>query len=169
MKKHSIHYLILLILLMSCGQNKSSKQALTIDSTKISAAYLDTGKIAILPIDTSYSFLFKDAAETNLTNTEIDETDRILNQCINENNKNPDKNSGEHINLSEYKRQYIPFKNKKGEKLVWVNCFCNDEIPDFDYWKKQIVFVKDGGSCFFNVTINLTTQSFDQLEVNGHA
>jgi hypothetical protein len=29
------------------------------------------------------------------------------------------------IDLKKYKRQYIAVTNSKGEKEVWVNCFCN--------------------------------------------
>ncbi len=58
-------------------------------------------------------------------------------------------------------------KNVKGEKEVWVNCFCS--VQYMDYWKKQVVFVKDGGNCFFNVKINITKKSFSDFEVNGEA
>ena len=71
------------------------------------------------------------------------------------------------IDLRKYYRQYIVTKNKKGEKEVWVNCFCS--IQNMDYWKKQVVFVMDGGNCFFNLKINLSRKSYSDFEVNGEA
>jgi hypothetical protein len=71
------------------------------------------------------------------------------------------------INLKMYYRQYIVVKNLKGEKEVWVNCFCT--VQNMDYWKKQVVFVDDGGNCFFNVRINLSKRTFTDFIVNGEA
>lgn len=56
--------------------------------------------------------------------------------------------------------------NKKGEKEVWINCFCVDVRRD---WKKQIVEVYDGGNCFFNLKINLNKSQYYELSVNGEA
>jgi hypothetical protein len=43
--------------------------------------------------------------------------------------------------------------NSKGEKEVWINCFCRDGERD---WRKNLVFVKDGGNCYFNLKVNLS-------------
>ena len=104
----------------------------------------------------------------------------LLSECIEKYNldqqKQFDKINKEHpehrfnksdfiIDLTKYKRQIIAVTNDKGEKEVWVNCFCNDA----NYWKKEIVQVMDGGKCFFNFKINLTTKKYFDLRVNGEA
>lgn len=64
-----------------------------------------------------------------------------------------------------YRTQLIAVRNKNGEKEVWVNSFC--EIWGGERWKTQIMSVDDGGSCYFNFKINLTTKKYYNLEVNG--
>lgn len=70
--------------------------------------------------------------------------------------------------LKDYKFQFVPFVDDKGTKHVWVNAFCREFNID---WRKDLVLVKDGGSCYFNFKINLdpkrsTTYDF---QVNGEA
>ena len=69
------------------------------------------------------------------------------------------------IDLKRYKRQYIAVTNGNGEKLVWINCFC-DEHPT---WRTERVMVFDGGNCFFTLRVNLTTGMFYELMVHGEA
>jgi hypothetical protein len=57
--------------------------------------------------------------------------------------------------------------NKKGEKEVWVNCFC--DTWNSNRWKTEILFVEDGGNCYFNFRINLATKKYHDLGVNGEA
>jgi hypothetical protein len=101
----------------------------------------------------------------NLTNADLIETDKILNDCFRTSIIQPHTKNSVSTKLSDYKRQYIPYINQIGQKLVWVNCFCDDEEL---YWKKEIVEVEDGGYCFFHVTVNLTTKTFDQFLMNGY-
>lgn len=63
-----------------------------------------------------------------------------------------------------YRRQVIAVRNTHGEKVVWINCLCR---PDDDSWKTQITMVMDGGSCYFNLKINLATKKFYDFFVNG--
>ena len=67
------------------------------------------------------------------------------------------------IDLRRYKRQYFPVINEKGEKEVWVNCFCNTHYKD---WENQVISVRDGGNCYFNLKINLTLKTYYSLSVN---
>ena len=85
--------------------------------------------------------------------------DQIFKKCVSENNID--------TSYFHYKRQYIPFVDNAGNKKIWINCFCSDFDNDFPHWKKSIVIVSDGGSCFFNLIINLNDNSFSNLEVNG--
>ena len=106
--------------------------------------------------------------------------EKILKKCINEynfyqekrfqklNQKHPDfKLSREDfiIELEKYKRQYVSRVNIRGETEVWVNCFC---VASKD-WRTKVEVVDDGGNCFFNLKINLTTGRYYDLAVNGVA
>ena len=63
------------------------------------------------------------------------------------------------IDLSKnYKQQYIPLINAKGEKEVWVNCFCI--TLENNRWKHSIIEMEDGGSSLFNFKVNLTTKQY---------
>jgi hypothetical protein len=57
--------------------------------------------------------------------------------------------------------------NKDNEKIIWVNCFNINSSFTFDYWKKQIVQVFDGGDNFFNLKINITKKYYYDFLVNG--
>ena len=126
-------------------------------------------------------WLFKNATPASLTQTEIEEIEIILKQCIAAYNPGRqlqfDTISKAHpeynikvdnfvINLPRYKRQYIAVINSAGQKEVWVNCFCQH----FDTnWRTEILMVEDGGNCYFNLTINLATKTYSKLSVNGEA
>ena len=69
------------------------------------------------------------------------------------------------INLPKYRRQYFCSLNNKGEKIVWVNCFCETK----DYWKISEVFVFDGGNCYFHMLINISTGQVSEFGTNGVA
>lgn len=69
------------------------------------------------------------------------------------------------IELERYYRQYIAIENDRGEKELWVNCFC---AFGSTAWRDTVVFVKDGGNCFFNVKVNLTTVTYEAFTVNGN-
>ena len=142
---------------------------------------IDTSNFAILKFDKSYTWLFKNAKATNLTLDEIDILEKILSECIEIYNprqrKEFDKISKEHpeynlkltnfiIDLTRYKRQYVPVINSAGQKLVWINCSCYQLDKQ---WKKEIIIVKDGGNCYFSVIINLSTKTYSRLIVNGDA
>jgi hypothetical protein len=73
------------------------------------------------------------------------------------------------IKLTNYKRQYVCGINKEGDKIVWVNCFCSDSKEHLRYWKQQVVFVMDGGDCYFNLKINLSKKTKYDIMVNGIA
>ncbi|WP_375562126.1 hypothetical protein ACE193_06135 [Bernardetia sp. OM2101] len=70
------------------------------------------------------------------------------------------------IEIGDYYRQYIVVKNKLGEKEVWINCFCRNTESN---WRQEIVQVKDGGSCYFNLKINLSKKQHYNFRVNGEA
>ena len=137
----------------------------------------------ILQFDTTvYTSLPPDCTQATLSNDDFANIDRVLSYCVNKYNhsqtieyreivkKLPDQDlkiNDYVIDLKRYYRQYIVVYNKRGEKEVWVNCFCN--IQSLDNWREKAVIVMGGGNCFFNVRINLTRKSFSDFMVNGLA
>jgi hypothetical protein len=105
---------------------------------------------------------FKDCENTSVNKNELLEIEGILNECVN--NYNTEHKSK--LNLKKYKRQYVIVINKKGEKEVWINFLCDVENIN---WKEDLVDVSDGGSCYFNLKINLATKSCYNFIVNGIA
>ena len=142
---------------------------------------VDTSSIAIIPFDTTYHWLFKGAKQTELNASELKKIERMLTDSLMKYNseqrlqyeeiskKYPNETfslSNFIIELDKYKRQYIPVINEQGEKEVWINCFCGNwgEIG-----KTEILEVEDGGNCYFNLKINLTTKTIYDIMVNGDA
>ncbi|QDA62204.1 hypothetical protein [Hymenobacter jejuensis] len=116
----------------------------------------------------------------SLSIKELDEVDSLLKACIIEFNHLqeeemekmakaypaiPVRKENYVIDLSTYKKQLVIWTNERGEKHVWVNCFCDDK----PYWKERIVEVTDGGNCYFNVKLNLTKRSWYSMDANGVA
>jgi hypothetical protein len=138
--------------------------------------------IMLLPFDTTVYTSAPDSTQATLNNDDFANIDRVLSYCINKYNhsqtieyreivkKLPDQDlkiNDYVIDLKRYYRQYIVVYNKRGEKEVWVNCFCN--VQSLDNWREKAVIVMGGGNCFFNVRINLTRKSFSDFMVNGLA
>ena len=153
---------------------------LTINLTLFGQTKFDDSAIAILPYDSIQPWTFKNRRQAELNRKDFKTIEGILNECID--NYNPEKErqfneiNAKHpeyklrkdnfiIELKNYKRQYIVATNLKGEKEIWINCFCNTNLN----WKKDLVVVKDGGNCYFNLIINLTTGKYYNLSVNGDA
>ena len=67
--------------------------------------------------------------------------------------------------LDTYKRQYAGVI-VNGRKIVYGNFFCTDAGID---WKKNWVFVLDGGDCFFQFQLDVADGTFRGLTVNGDA
>lgn len=119
-----------------------------------------TGNVAIIK---NY---MKSEKKAGLDKEELSELETILAKCIADNNKTEPKESIGYLNsLLKYNRQYLPYY-ENGEKKVVVNCFC-DDVKRFPKWKKEMVTVFDGGSCYFMVAINLTKKEYSDLHING--
>ena len=179
MKRQFITFIIILtVCLSSCSQKRTESKDETLDKNSFP---VDISVIAILPFDTAQFWVFKGCQPATLTNSDLSEIEKLLRKCIDEYNPEqeiqyekfksnfPDSEIERNnfiIELSKYKRQYIAVTNKKGEKEVWVNCFCDTWDKN---WKKGLIFVLDGGNCYFNLKINLTTGKYYEFMVNGNA
>lgn len=171
----------LTICLTSCGQTIETEKT---DNTETQKLNIDSSAIAVIKLDstTNNTFkLFKTVAETHLTSEDIEKIELILVDFLKEYNPKQEKEYNEikgknpnakidinhfTIDLGRYKRQYYATTNEKGEKEIWVNCFCNTWDKN---WKENLIFIFDGGNCYFNLKINLTTGMFWDVIVNGDA
>ncbi|MFM2038730.1 MAG: hypothetical protein RL432_1669 [Bacteroidota bacterium] len=170
------------ILIVGCNQsnseiNPNSKKT----ENKIDSNKTDSSNIAILNNDSISYKIFKEGSTTELSQKNLIEIDSILSECIYVHNKkqeiiynekkskNPDfpiKKKNFIIELKNYQRQFVAVKNVRGEKEVWVNCFCSTFD---DGWKYDIYMVSDGGNCFFELKINIDTKKYYDFMVNGDA
>jgi hypothetical protein len=146
---------------------------------------VDTNSITIIPFDTTLYWIFKNAKQAQLNNKDLETIDKLLTQCINEDNliqrkryeqlsnqfpNNNYKLSDFVINLNNYKKQLIPITNAKGEKEVYINCFCVSRNNNWNNnWKTDLIMVDDGGNCFFQLKVNINQKKYYDLMVNGNA
>lgn len=154
----------------SCGQTANTKQINKMTNVA-TVQPVDTSLIAIIPFDNSRDWLFdKSYTPATLTESDIKEIETLLHNCVTEYNKKLSNANKKYflidIDKEKYKRQYVAVTNKKGEKEVWINCLCQTHG---DNWKTSLIMVDDGGSCFFNLIINLTKEKCYDLSVNGLA
>jgi hypothetical protein len=180
---------IVIFILITIGYNQPNHKIVSI-KTKINLPFrsIDTSIYAILKFDKANNYYFdKTAKPSTLSSEDIVKIEGLISKQVSEYNriekdsaisitkrlrkKSHDPNfiwRGDFIkNSSKYYKQLVPIINAKGEKEVWVNCFCN--ASEKSYWKKSIVLVMDGGSCYFNLKINLTKGTVYDFIVNGMA
>ncbi|WP_157957306.1 hypothetical protein [Winogradskyella tangerina] len=74
-------------------------------------------------------------------------------------------------NHIKFVRQYLPFRNNRNEKIVFIQFICN---PDDKYerykneWEtKPVGNIIDGGSCYFNFIVDLTNNSLIDVSINS--
>jgi hypothetical protein len=140
----------------------------------------DTTKIAIL--DAGKLDDFKKYKSAKLNDEDFIEIERLLKLSVFNYNSNqimripnyqkkyPDIVVWEEnvtINLDNYKRQYIPYINGNGEKLVWVYCVINARVHE--QWEKEVLYATGGGDNYFWVTINLNSKTQKDFSINGPA
>lgn len=165
-----------LLCIISCKQKKNEQPDASSDKLIV-----DTALISIIPYDTVSMRWMPNCKPAELTATDVDMIDLLMDGYLKVYNKtqedkynfyagiSPSDDLDKYnfvIDMHRYKRQYIAMINDKEEKVVWINCFC--QVPeDFD-WHKNIVRADDGGNCYFNLLINLTTRKCSDLMVNGN-
>ena len=168
--------LALTLSLAFCGQINNTKDP----APQTAALSFDTSIIAILPYDTTLmKGVFENCKPAQLKNNdEFVLIDRLLTDCINDYNSRVEKALKKDnrypkekyllIDLKKHKRQYVVVTNSSGEKEVWISCFCEDWGFNQSGWRKYIIDVDDGGNCYFNLKINLSTGKYYDLMVNGY-
>jgi len=175
---------LLIFFAFSCNQSSNKLEKVKSRVAKI----IDSSIYTILQLDKTNDYLFdKGAKASTLSGADIEKIEDLIGERVSEHNrieqdsalsitkrlrkKNHDPKfvwEADFIkNPAKYYKQLIPIINSKGEKEVWVNCFCS--TYEKSYWKKDIVAVNDGGSCFFQLKINLTKGTISDFMVNGVA
>ncbi len=166
-------FFLFLVIIISCNQPAKHPEHVR---KKIPVEFkLNKSDYVILHFDKSWNWIPKNALPTTLSDAELFEIEKILEKAIKENNEKQRGNPQMQIQLEDKKRQYIPYINEKGEKLVWINFFCYDPTDNKtgtladSVWRTDPVTVHDGGNCYFSILINLTTRSYSNLDINGYA
>lgn len=131
------------------------------------AAKSDTSKYAFLQFvkERDHYHFDNDVKATTLTAGEIKKVTELFKLIVSKHAKHskfyPQSVAGYHM-------QVIAVINTRGEKVVWINCFCG-KISEYPRWKTEPVMVLDGGACFFNLNINLDSGEDSNFMVNGVA
>src|SRR6266568_461067 len=77
------------------------------------------------------------------------------------------QNSGRHIDdPHRYLRQYVAI-DQAGKQRIFINAFCINQAANPNEWHKHLVFVVDGGACFWHALYDPAAQKFSDLEING--
>ncbi|WP_310554382.1 hypothetical protein [Flavobacterium sp.] len=155
MKRILILLFLIAIFNDCCGQNNNPKKK------QIGIIALDT-TIALMPFEKDNYGVLKNNKSTKLNYKELQMVTELLSKCIKQ--RNSEFTLKNNIELKKYYKQYVATINSKGEKEVWVNCFCY--LWDTE-WRKNLIRVADGGKCYFNVKINLSRQIYYELIING--
>ncbi len=67
-------------------------------------------------------------------------------------------------NYQAYYKQVFGLINGSNNKILFVNGFCN--VSRHEYWREKIVSVRGGGSCYFNLKVNLKTHKIFDFRIN---
>ena len=155
---------LVLVFIIACNQATDSKSDDKAKNEISAITTIDTLQFVILPFDKSMDWMFDKSYEpTTLTQNEIIQTDSLLNECVTNYNKTLKDNKID-LTAVNYKRQYVPVVNKKEQKEVWINCFCQSHGNS---WKRSVLNVDGGGNCYFNFKVNLTENKYYDLWVNA--
>ncbi len=143
----------------------------------------DTSRYAILPFDEESMrwYLPAKSVSDSLTEAEIQQVLRLVDDCVRKFNdkqlryfdslkaKKPGITKRDIMLIRDfrrYKQQIVCIKDSTGRKIVWVNCLCDVNMTN---WRKEIPIIADGGTCFFNVKIDLLKGDWFDMFVNSVA
>jgi hypothetical protein len=156
-----------ILTVVAWGQNSNAVHGSKPKSKTENTLQLDTSKTSIIPLSKTGSYPFGESyRRAVLTKLDVKIIDSLVEQCVADYNSSlkPEfKHFGIDLNRGNYRKQLVAATNTKGEKEVWINCFCRaDDIR----WKTEIMYVDDGGSCYFKLRVNLTKGTYYDLGVN---
>lgn len=106
------------------------------------------------------------------TKEDVYKTEEIIKLNIKLANKNHVNQSGTnpiiHKNLNKYIRQYVGFINTNNEKVIWVNFIWKQAIQKH-HLETDIISSLDGGSYYWNVTVDIKNDGLYNLQINGES
>ena len=97
----------------------------------------------------------------DLNQKELVQVNQILKRCFSENRSKLNK-------INEYVKQCTSVINDKGEKEIWLSCYCKSPYKSIEY-KYSLFMMDDGGNCNINLKINLTKHNYTDLNIAGQA
>ncbi len=154
----------ILISFISCSEQKKIIPINKIDD-----------RIAIINSSENINWITKKAYKSWSPNqSELIRIDSVLEKAINEKRFLFLKKQSL-MELKERYMQYLCYINDDGDKIVYINSFCKiptmykngkEELLD---WQNEMIDIADGGSCYWNMKINISTQSYFELMINGES
>jgi hypothetical protein len=177
--KNTFKITVAVILLGGCVQGSNDRN----NKNQIPISQIDTNKYAIIPFYSYAPGLFKNYKPATINQIDIDEIEILLQLAVvdyrnyrdsiflvNENDYlsrhpgSPKRRLPEYLyDLKDSKRQVVAVKNEKGEKEVFVNCFCN-YASGSDNWKKRLVPSDwDNHKCRFSLRMNLSSKTYSNI------
>lgn len=127
-------------------------------------------KTATLPFEAFKLEWLKDNKTPNPKPLEIKDVQLItelLKKSINDyNSSTENKSSGEIVDFeNNYIIQIVPYLNAAKEREAFVNCVCLNGVNND--WRKELIIVEGGGSCFFRIFVNLDKKTAYNFWVNA--
>ncbi|NNE99682.1 MAG: hypothetical protein HKN25_11740 [Pyrinomonadaceae bacterium] len=111
----------------------------------------------------AHKYIFKNLTYRKLKLPDLTRAQMLVEKSVADYNEK--QIQGETIkNLEKYRFQLVSAANPANETVVWVNALCTANGS----WRRQIITVDDGGSCYFNLYINLSKETYDRFSVNGN-
>ncbi len=166
------------LLLMTCFFYACNNYTVPLKNSTPIIPVFDTANTVILPLDSIEHAVFNSHKDAEINNNDLRIIDSlmalvIINQSIGRTSTYTKQAVNQQNVLTRilgyYKRQIACFIDSNGNKTAWVNCFCLEDSQEFTYWKKQRVLVDDGGDCFFNFKVDMTTHKSFDISINGVA
>jgi hypothetical protein len=140
------------------------------DSSPTIAEHYETKKFNVAIFPGSSRDAIEGGERFTPTRNEVDSAEAALIKQLSEINSDHLNQTDSPViekNLSKYKRQYFGYINKKGEKILLINCFWKRDAGYENTWLNEHIRVLDGGSFFWNIKYNLYTDTLFDLNVNG--
>jgi hypothetical protein len=70
-------------------------------------------------------------------------------------------------NYYDYYRQYVGLVDSIGNRKIFIDAYCEFPYTTKDQIKRDIMLVKGGGSCYFQVKVNLESDECYEFNVNA--
>jgi hypothetical protein len=101
---------------------------------------------------------------------EIEIAKQLAKHHIDSLEQNRDKKYGKLLDFkdSDYYRQYIGYIDDKGNRIIFINAVCGSYAQKRNL-NNVWIFVFDGGSCFYQIKVNLKSDKCFDFSVNGVA